>query len=149
MKHVIVVAGLAILAASPALADKASYCTAYARDFADQRATDKVVWQHKYEIALDACLAKSKAVVAKVQKPLTFPPKTKNLKVAAPVPKPIEAAPAPVAKKPVVQPAALAKPLPGTVEWNEYCAKKYTSFNVKKGTYMSNTGVERKCLVTN
>ena len=36
----------------------------------------------------------------------------------------------------------------GSPEWNDYCAKKYTSFSAKTGMYMSHTGVSRHCIVT-
>jgi len=100
------------------------------------------MWQHKYQISLDACLAKhSKPAKA----PLVFKPKTKNLEPAAPAPKPVVAAPvvaAPVAKP---KPAVL---IAGSPDWNDYCSKKYVSFNAKTGTYTSKTGVERRCVVS-
>ena len=119
--------GLALGAfAGPALADKAAYCQAYARDFSDQATTDKTVWQHKFQIALDACLGQGKKI-AKVQ-------------VAH---KPVAVAAAPKVAKP-----AATTLVAGTPEWNSYCAKKYTSFDEKTGMYQSKTGVARKCLVT-
>lgn len=136
------------IASAPALADKAAYCKAYARDFADQSSADQTQWQHKYQIAIDACLTKH---VAPTTKPMVFRPKTKNIVPAAPVAKPAVAqavAKPPVAKpvtKPASQPATLVQ---GSAEWNDYCANKYVSFNAKTGTYQSKTGVERKCVVT-
>ncbi len=133
--------------ATPALADKASYCQAYARDFSDQRASDKDSWQHKFQIALDACLASHKQSAAKpvvaAQPQVTKPAAPK---IAAVQPKPVVAKPKPAE---VVQPAAAGiKLTPGTQAWNDYCAKKYTSFSAKTGMYLSHTGVARRCLVT-
>jgi BA14K-like protein len=127
-----------LFASAPAFADKAAYCKAYARDFADQSAADETQWQHKYQIANSACMAKhispKPLVFRPARPPSTLPPKP------APIVKAIE--PKPVAVKPVALTA-------GSPEWNNYCAKKYVSFNAKTGTYKSKTGVERKCIVTN
>ena len=49
---------------------------------------------------------------------------------------------------PELQPKSNAKPLQGSPEWAAYCKKKYVSFNEAKGSYLSKTGIERKCLVT-
>ena len=148
MRIHLVVAGavvFALIASLPAQADRASYCQAYARDFSDQRATDKAQWQHKYEIALDACLAngKSASAVAKtvaMEKPVA----------AAVVGKSRAAVPKAVAVdtvKPAVA-AALPKLVDGSTEWNDYCAKKYTSFDAKTGMYLSHTGISRRCVVS-
>lgn len=119
--------------AGPALAAKADYCAAYARDFADARTKDKPLWQHKYDIALAACMVEpTKSVVAKPAPPKQFAPKIEPEPIIPPEPIMVE--------KP-------AKLVAGSPEWNDYCIKKYNSFNIKKGTYLSRTGVERKCLV--
>ncbi len=133
MKRILFSLVLAAISASPALADKAAYCQAYARDFSDQSATDKAMWQHKYQIALDACLAQHQ------QSPKTAATKAQAPKAA------VAAKPAPAPAK--VKPASLGL-VAGTPEWNDYCTKKYTSFNVKTGMYQSKTGVPRKCMVT-
>jgi hypothetical protein len=139
---------------APAVADKAGYCQAYARDFSDSRATDKSEWQHKYDIALDACLAGGTKAAAE-QAPAQPAPGTPKAVVAKPVVKaPQPAKPAEAADQtpvPIVQPAsesALPKLVVGSPEWNDYCAKKYTSFSAKTGMYLSHTGVSRRCLVT-
>ena len=49
---------LGVIYTQPAWADKPAYCAAYARDFADARSREKPMWQHKYDIALQACLGK-------------------------------------------------------------------------------------------
>ena len=139
MKRIAFMILAAAVFATPALADKAAYCQAYARDFSDQIATDKAMWQHKFQIALDACLAGHKQVVK------SAPIKTvvQQKQIAA------KSAP----EKLVPEPAIVAKPasatlVAGTQEWNDYCTKKYTSFDIKTGMYVSKTGVARKCLVT-
>lgn len=128
----------------PAFADKTDYCAAYARDFADARTRDKPIWQHKYDIALQGCLTepqRSEVVKPPASKPVA--PKTKVVEIIPPEPE-IN----PVVVKPVVK-AKFVRPVPGSEAWKTYCAQKYTSFNAKTGTYISKTGVERKCLVTN
>ena len=136
MKRLALIFVTAGIFATPALADKAAYCQAYARDFSDQTATDKAMWQHKFQIALDACLAGHKSQAN------SAPPKT------VPVKKQVAVKPAPPAPEPVVAKPASESLVAGTPEWNDYCAKKYTSFNVKTGMYTSKTGVARKCLIT-
>lgn len=136
MKRLALIFAAAGIFATPALADKAAYCQAYARDFSDQTATDKAMWQHKFQIALDACLAghKSQATSAPTK--------------SVPAKKQVAVKPAPPPPEPVVAKPASASLVAGTPEWNDYCAKKYTSFNVKTGMYTSKTGVARKCLIT-
>jgi BA14K-like protein len=134
-----------VLAATPAFADKASYCKAYARDFADQTSVDEMSFQHKYQIAIDACLAKHVAPQVKRPEPRVFRPVAPSVKPAIVIPKPVVAAPV---VKPVAPVAKVLAMAPGSPEWNDYCAKKYVSFNAKTGTYQSKTGVERKCVVS-
>ena len=117
--------------AAPAMADKAAYCQAYARDFSDQATTDKTLWQHKFQIALDACLAQGKQTAK--------PSATKKKVASEPAPKP---------EKAIIAKTASTALVAGTPEWNDYCTKKYTSFIPKTGMYLSKTGVARKCLVT-
>jgi hypothetical protein len=139
---------VAAFASTPAQADKAAYCQAYARDFSDQRATDKIQWQHKYQIALDACLGSGKKTTI-AAKPVIVDKPPIVAAAAQPAPKPpLVAKPAP---EPTVKPASTdAQPnlVMGTPEWNDYCAKKYTSFSTKTGMYLSHTGASRRCLVT-
>ena len=136
MRRIAFVICAAGVLATPALADKAAYCQAYARDFSDQIATDKATWQHKFQIALDACLAGHKQVA-----------KSAPAKAPAPL-KQATAKPAPTPQEPVVAKPASATLVAGTPEWNDYCNRKYTSFNEKTGMYLSKTGVARKCIVT-
>lgn len=134
--------GLSILAvatyANPALATKTDYCAAYARDFADAQSVDKALWQHKYDIANEACLAGPKAAaqpvktIPKSKKPLT---ETQTTEPAEP-------------KTTSTPASAKVKLETGSDNWNTYCANKYTSFNAKTGTYTSHKGVERKCIVS-
>lgn len=148
-----VLAGAAFGGAA-AQADQAAWCAAYARDFADSRATDKVLWQHKYDIAQKSCLENEvkAAPVAGVTKKVDAP--AADVAKAAETPTFKEAA-MPVAKHVAPDPVvpekvktASAAPEVGSNEWNAYCAKKYTSFDAKTGMYMSLTGVQRKCLYT-
>jgi hypothetical protein len=151
MRNILILALFGSLAAgTSAHADQAGWCAAYARDFADARTTDKALWQHKYEIAQKSCLdgQVSSAPVADVKKvdtPAVASAAPAVKAAAIPAPKAVAPAAAPVPEKKKV---ASGAPQPGTPEWNDYCAKKYTSFNPATGTYKSLTGVERKCLYT-
>jgi BA14K-like protein len=128
----LIILAVGVLTMTPALADKPAYCAAYARDFADARAKDKVLWQHKYDIALQSCIGEPKQVEASVP---VAPKKVVVAKAVELVPDP-----APAPKKVAM--------VAGSDDWNIYCANKYTSFNPKTGTYMSKTGVERRCVVS-
>lgn len=137
--RVLIVLALGVLTATPAMADRPAYCAAYATDFANARAKDKVLWQHKYDIALDACLqTESVKQVNESPTPKVVTPKKKKEKVVV-----AETVPAPEA--PVAAPTKLVV---GSDDWKIYCANKYTSFNPITGTYISKTGVERKCVVS-
>lgn len=131
--------------ATPANASKAEYCAAYARDFADARATDKALWQHKYDIAQASCLAPPKP--APLVKITTPKPKPKVQEIVEIPPEPtLDPGPEPVIEKPAKKLRLILEP--GSAAWNVYCDKKYSSFNPVTGTYTSRTGTERKCLVT-
>ena len=146
MNHARILAALFCCAtAAPANANKADYCAAYARDFADAHATDKPTWQHKYDIAQLSCMAPPKATpVAKLATPKAKPAPQVVMEIPPePTPDPV---PEPVVEKPSKKLRLILEP--GSADWNVYCAKKYTSFNAKTGTYQSRTGVARKCLVT-
>ncbi len=168
MRRMVLAAGLLLLA-QPAFADVQDYCAAYARDFADLRPKDRDIWQQRYDNANADCIEQftgETVVAAKPMKAKKKPPAAPK-PVAAPAgasteaiptastskakPKPVASvaaagdAPAEAAPKPQ---AAKPKLTAGSPEWLDYCARKYTSFNREKGTYLSKTGVERKCLVT-
>jgi BA14K-like protein len=102
----------------PVFADKLDYCKAFARDFADARSVDETTFQHKYDISYRACMGKLKVAAKKIV----------TLK-----------------KETTVGPLNL---VPGSADWNIFCANKYASFNKTKGTYKSFTGVDRKCIVS-
>ena len=141
-------------------ADKAGWCAAYARDFADARATDKILWQHKFDIAQKSCLDKAvsaaPSAAADAQKNVEVvdtetPKKAEDVPVkmaAIPAAKPVAKAVAPAVVVPGKTKVASGVPEVGSAEWNAYCAKKYSSFDAKTGTYQSRTGVQRKCLYT-
>lgn len=171
----LVVLALGIFSATPALADRPAYCAAYATDFANARAKEKVLWQHKYDIALEACMPSEKSAqagvkpAAKVLAPKVIAPLEPKAVVAeepqaaaAEAPKIVASEESKITKKartkkvvkndpatPATTPSdAAPKLLAGSDDWNAYCANKYTSFNAKTGTYMSKTGVARKCVVS-
>ena len=155
MRNILILALFGSLAAgTSAHADQAGWCAAYARDFADARTTDKALWQHKYDIAQKSCLdgqvssapaADTKVEVKKVDAPVAAAAAPALKAAAIPAAK---AAVPPAEPKPEKTKVASGAPQPGTPEWNDYCAKKYTSFNAATGTYKSLTGVDRKCLYT-
>jgi BA14K-like protein len=136
---------LAIIASSSAArAEPQAYCQAYATDFANAQAKDQTTWQHKYDISLQGCL--------EAAKPEKLAAPAAPIKPAAPPQKiqvpPVQAQAEAVPPEPVAA-SANGKPAPGSDAWNAYCANKYTSFNQATGMYLSRTGVNRKCVVTN
>jgi BA14K-like protein len=138
-----IIAALALTVATEAHADVKDYCSAYARDFADLVQKQNAEWQPRYDNAQASCLARFSYDV-------TSPPKTKPKIQKAVSQKPPKVAPAPV-EKPATDTKAIkptTKPEAGSPEWLAYCQKKYLSFDPAKGTYLSKSGIERKCLVT-
>lgn len=141
------------LAAPAAGAAPSDYCKAYAIDFADQTKRDTPFWQQRYTDAEKTCLKQftfadpeEKAKPAQVAK-------------AKPKPRPVEAKVEAVEAAPEavdISAAAVSPPPPrkkqklvvGSVDWLDYCDRKYASFDREKGTYRSYSGVERKCRVT-
>ena len=134
-----------LVPANAAFASRADYCAAYAQDFADAKTQDKTLWQHKYDIAHTACMVeaqpavqanRTKTKIQTVQKPVQR--KTASLKPSVN----LTSQPTPATN------LAKTKLEVGSGDWNTFCANKYTSFNVKTGTYTSHTGVERKCVIS-
>jgi BA14K-like protein len=135
---------MTVVLALPAHADVAEYCAAYARDFADQSDKQLFNWQRRYDNAEASC-------VERFANDGTKPAKAKT-KTKPQVAK-VKAKPAPKLKEPTEAPQqqaakAIPKLTAGSPEWTAYCKKKYVSFNEVKGTYLSRTGIERKCLIT-
>ena len=120
--------GFLLVSTGSAWANKQSYCAAYATDFANAQAKDKQYWQHKYDIAAQSCLTAPSPTRDEI-----LPKHTLRRSVEIIPPEPI---------------LVKAKMEPGSDNWNAYCSKKYTSFNITTGMYHSHTGVDRKCLVT-
>ncbi len=133
------------LAQAPsAFATKADYCSAYAHDFANGQTQDKVLWQHKYEIAMADCLGESSTADQAINTKTRNDVKTKKIeeKIASVASKIVKRS------QPVRNITAdQTKLQPGSEAWNNYCINKYASFNAKTGTYTSKTGVARKCVV--
>jgi hypothetical protein len=139
---------VAVFISTSAPAAVEDYCQAYAQDIADQVEKQSPRWQSRFNNAHESCLFRFSNTAETAVKPK---PKAKTTQIKKPV--------ASVEKpKPVVKPELNAETQaatsvipnlePGSAEWNDYCQKKYVSFDVSKGTYTSKTGVERKCLVT-
>lgn len=136
---------MALAFAGQAQAAATDYCPAYARDFADQVQKQDAEWQKRYDDAEASCLQRFSYDVTT---PSKEKPKPKVQKAVSQ--KPPKAAPAPIAEAATESPAITPskKPEPGSAAWTAYCQKKYVSFDASKGTYLSKTGVQRKCLVT-
>lgn len=162
MRRVFFVLGLALLA-QPAFADVQDYCAAVARDFADLRPKDRDIWQQRYDNANSDCVEQFSPAPLTASKSPNVQKKSVAVVPSKPQPVATKVATKPKLKKPTTEVAtvdgttaeptakadvAKPKPVPGSPEWQDYCARKYTSFDKAKGTYLSKTGVERKCLVT-
>jgi BA14K-like protein len=137
------IAAFALTVATEAHADVKDYCAAYARDFADHVQKQNTEWQPRYDNAQASCLAR-------FSYDAPSPPKTRLKIQKAVSQKPPKVTPAPV-EEPATDSAAIkttTKLEKGSLEWLAYCQKKYVSFDPAKGTYLSKSGIERKCLVT-
>jgi hypothetical protein len=148
MRKPIFAIGLLLLTAPATQANIPDYCAAYARDFAD-RGKSSTDWQRRHDNAKASCITRFSAFE-------TSPVKAK------PKPKPVAVAKKPEKPKADIKPKAKIETPPetkvvakaalklkeGSKEWIAYCKQKYVSFNESKGTYLSKSGVERKCLVT-
>jgi hypothetical protein len=119
----------------PAHADVNSYCEAFARGEADLHLSGGAIfgeavpvlptaWQRSHDLAFADCLAQY------------------GSKAANPV------AAAPAGKGSGRNQGGVVVLAPGSKEWKAYCAAKYASFNPVTGTYHSNSGTERPCVVT-
>lgn len=152
----LVVAAAMLAGIAPAHADVTTYCNAYARDAADRHlsgagllgtevATTVGEWEEVNRLALADCLS-----VYEDGGDIE-PEVTPEVAEAAPVRK---ASPS----KPKMELLARrsdkstvgSKPslVPGSQAWNDYCDRKYASFDRSTGTYKSNSGKRRRCTVT-
>lgn len=140
--------GFTVFTAAQSGATVADYCAAYARDFADHVEKQNAQWQHRYDNADASCQLRFTSDEKPVVK---IKPKAKQVLAKIPTAPVVTAVPEPK-PKPEAEPQQAAKAAPkllqGSPEWTAYCKKKYVSFNEAKGSYLSKTGIERKCLVT-
>jgi hypothetical protein len=151
MRKLVVAAGLVFIAPFSAHANVPDYCAAYARDFADlgKKSDD---WQRRHDDAQSSCITRFSAFTTTPVKAKPKPKVVAASKPAQPKPEPKpEPKPGPKIETPP-ETKVVAKSIPkleaGTPEWLAYCKQKYVSFDESKGTYLSKTGIERKCLVT-
>ncbi len=159
----ILLATCAMLLFTPAaLASVEDYCAAFAIDHANTGPREKSAWQLRHDNAQKACTEQfsiQQVVVEPKKKsksvtPLPKPMVKKVVAVEPEVKKPVAKKLTPKAKLPESAEAAVAvvkikpKLVAGSAAWNDYCKKKYVSFDEAKGTYQSKKGIERKCLVT-
>ena len=144
--------GTIFLATATAQAAVADYCAAFARDDANAHAASATPdWQQRYDNADASCMQRFGSASAQRPAPRIAAKPKKPVPTAA-KPKPLKPATDSKAKAAAISPLQEPKTVPqliaGSPEWTAYCTKKYVSFNPAKGTYLSKTGVERKCLVT-
>lgn len=143
-------AGLLALMSGSAMAATQAYCELYAKDFADGRTSSVDHWQLLYRGAFDDCMLQYAAT------PDTAAPvAAQELPEAEPVtePEPVKAKPKPKITKVAARKTtatAAAKPsrkslIPGSEAWNDFCDRKYRSFNRQSGTYLSRNGKIRRC----
>jgi len=154
----VIVASVIGFAVVPASADVKTYCQAYARDQANHRLTGNALlnggapkmtpeeWGDANSRAMADCMAlyEAKAEKQPEQQAAPPPPEPPKPAVAKKIRKPAK----PIRKKTVTVAATTANLVPGTDAWNDYCDKKYSSFDRKTGTYTSKTGKTRPCRVT-
>ncbi len=136
--------------ANQASASVADYCAALARDQADSVLQNDSQWQTRFDNAQASCVEQYS--ISDDRMPSIAKAKAKPVPQKAPVlaasPLPKEAPKAVEIATPQVPTKAIPDLVAGTPAWLDYCDKKYVSFNKVTGTYVSKTGVERKCLVT-
>ena len=118
-------------------ANSQAYCEIFAKDLADGRTTDVDLWQISYRNAFNDCMNQYTAAA-----PAAAPKKQLQKQASVPLAAPETSEKAAAVVKPKL------KLEPGTEAWNEYCAAKYKSFSPDTGNYMSHTGKERRCIVT-
>jgi BA14K-like protein len=118
-------------------ANSQAYCELFAKDLADGRTTDIDLWQISYRNAFNDCMNQYTAAA-----PAAAPKKQLQKQASVPLAAPETSEKAAAVVKPKL------KLEPGTEAWNEYCAAKYKSFSPDTGNYMSHTGKERRCIVT-
>ncbi len=159
-----------VLFVGPSVATPEDYCAAYAVDFANVGPDDQAIWQERFDNASKDCLIQYTTPKSppKLEAKVNTKLKVKPVAVAVKIKKPAKVvAVRKVLAKPIVTPVAIKskdvkkvaaaevkivsevkKPAPGTPAWIEYCTRKYVSFDAAKGTYLSKTGLARKCLIT-
>lgn len=130
--RLLAIAGAMVCVLAPARAGVKSYCEAYARNEANVRLTGSAIlgasvkptpeqWAARNQLALAECLAR-------------YEPKLELL---------VRRSAAPVVSTTAVKLVA------GSAAWNDYCGKKYTSFNRATGMYTSKSGKQRPCAAPN
>jgi outer membrane biosynthesis protein TonB len=146
--------------AAPAEADVQAYCRSYARDQANGRLTGSALlggsakisqddWAAANTQALADCMAQYDATPVLEPEPVVQAREVKKpVKQTQKPPKKIEKPAQPIKKKSVTVAASSATLVPGSDAWNDYCDRKYSSFDRQSGTYTSKTGKVRRCLVT-
>jgi hypothetical protein len=131
---------VASLFSSFAHAESEPFCERVAKDFANANSSDVDTWLTDYRTSLGICAAQYKAD-AKVELPASKP----ALRPAEKSPGKIVIAPANAMDIVANRRSAPLLP-PGSIEWNNYCAAKYASFNRLTGYYKAKGGRERRCI---
>jgi hypothetical protein len=128
---------VAVLSCSAAAhADAKSYCEAYARDAATARLTGSaIITGVRTPVSPEQWAAANAQVLADCLREYGASPTT-------------DAPTRRVVASTTAVAATAGDPKPGTPAWNDYCARKYVSFDRATGTYRSLSGKQRPCVVS-
>ena len=131
-----IAASALLIGIAAAHADARSYCQDYARDMATARLSGAAILTGKRQpVSTEQWASANSEILSDCLE--TFAPAAEtSLK--------------PVRKKAVaaaaVSPSQDQTLKPGSKAWNDYCAKKYVSFDAKTGLYTGQSGKQRPCV---
>lgn len=131
-------AGALLFGIATAQADVQSYCEDYARDMASNRMTGSAILTGKRTpVSTEQWSAANAEILADCI--ATFEP------VAQAAARPARRR---IASAASVSPSQDDQLKRGSEAWNDYCAKKYVSFNRETGLYTGQSGKQRPCVVS-
>jgi BA14K-like protein len=130
-------AGALFFGIATAHADAQSYCEDYARDMASNRMSGSAILTGKRTpVSTEQWATANSEILADCL--ATFEPTPE--KPSRPARKKVASA--------ALSPSQDDTLKPGTEAWNDYCAKKYVSFNRETGLYTGQSGKQRPCVVS-
>ncbi len=137
----------ALWLAVPASADVRTYCEAYARDVANGRVSGGEILNGKIAGTMPETSPRwtevnGKAMAGCMAQYGESADNSATAEVAS-----VEATPPPPPPKKQKTAANAVTLVPGSKAWNDYCDKKYSSFDRKTGMYRSLKGLARPCKV--